>query len=210
MMKTQQQDVGEQLQAAVMQAALDEAMSNEVKSSLRLSNDQKRIGEGRPGPGRPKGGSNRVTKTIRDAVEAASQPGACHPEGLAGWLIERANGALGDRQIFAAMVSKAMPLQVQANVDGGIRLELGWLGGRSIGTTAAQPAEVITQVVDLERDSAGKYRMIDQKAAPAGGADGGGGQAAVGAGHGAAAAEPGAARPSSPAEQRGLGGAQGE
>jgi hypothetical protein len=169
MMQTQQPDLGEQLQSALAQPALDQVVSDEDKSSLRLTNEEKRIGEGRAGPGRPKGSSNRVTKTIRDAVEAASQPGACHPEGLAGWLIERAHGALGDRQIFAAMVSKAMPLQVQANVDGGIRLELGWLGGRGVGATAAQIPEARTQVLDLERDSAGGYRIKDPKPAGEGG-----------------------------------------
>lgn len=120
-----------------------------------------RTPDGRELPaGRPKGTPNRVTRTIREAVEMAAKD--CHPKGLAGWLVERAQGSLGDRQIFAAMVNKAMPLQVQANVDGGIRLELGWLAGRQIGTTAAQIPTQPAQVLDLQRENDGTYRIIDQ------------------------------------------------
>jgi len=125
-----------------------------------------------PTTGRIKGTPNKVTRTIREAVERAARD--CHPQGLAGWLVERAKGSIGDRQIFAAMVNKAMPLQVQAQVGGGIRLELGWLGGRQIGTPAAQLAQQQPQALDLQRDSDGTYRIIDQhphadevKAAPA-------------------------------------------
>lgn len=161
MTETQQQGIGEQMKAAVMQAALD---GEEDSSGVALANTEKRsfVKGGAPGPGRPKGSQNKTLRTIREAVEAASQPGACHDGGLAGWLIDRARGGLGDRQIFAQMVSKAMPLQVQANVDGGIRLELSWLGSRQIGTTQTQTLEQVTQVVDLERDSKGKYRIADQ------------------------------------------------
>lgn len=127
-----------------------------------------RLGKGGvPVPGgRPKGTPNRVTRTIREAVELAARD--CHPKGLAGWLVERAQGSLGDRQIFAAMVNKAMPLQVQANVDGGIRLELGWLAGRQIGTPAAQTAQQAPQALDLQRDQDGTYRIIDQHLGAAG------------------------------------------
>ena len=113
-----------------------------------------------PHVGRPKGTPNKVTRTIREAVEMAARD--CHPKGLAGWLVERAQGSLGDRQIFAAMVNKAMPLQVQANVDGGIRLELGWLAGRQVGTVAAQIPAQPAQVLDLQRENDGTYRIIDQ------------------------------------------------
>lgn len=116
--------------------------------------------------GRQKGTPNRVTRTIREAVEMAARD--CHPKGLAGWLVERAQGSLGDRQIFAAMVNKAMPLQVQANVDGGIRLELGWLAGRQIGTPAAQVQQQAPQALDLQRDQDGTYRIIDQHLGVAG------------------------------------------
>jgi len=109
--------------------------------------------------GRPKGTPNKVTRTIREAVEMAAKD--CHPKGLAGWLVERAQGSLGDRQIFAAMVNKAMPLQVNTNVDGGIRLELGWLSQRQVGTPAAQIEQQPAQVLDLQRENDGTYRIID-------------------------------------------------
>jgi hypothetical protein len=115
---------------------------------------------GAPVPmGRQKGQPNRVTRTIREAVEMAAKD--CHPKGLAGWLVERAQGSLGDRQIFAAMVNKAMPLQVNTNVDGGIRLELGWLSARQVGTPAAQIEQQPAQVLDLQRENDGTYRIID-------------------------------------------------
>jgi hypothetical protein len=120
-----------------------------------------RTPDGRELPvGRPKGTQNKVTRTIREAVEKAARD--CHPQGLAGWLVERAQGSIGDRQIFAAMVNKAMPLQVHANVDGGIKLELSWIGSRSIGTNAAQIQQQPTQVLDLQPESDGTYRIIDQ------------------------------------------------
>lgn len=112
-------------------------------------------------PGRPKGVQNRVTRTIREAVEKAARD--CHPQGLAGWLVERAQGSIGDRQIFAAMVNKAMPLQVQANVQGGVKLELSWLSARTVGANAAQMLEPQTQVLDLEQEPGGSYRIKDQQ-----------------------------------------------
>jgi hypothetical protein len=120
-----------------------------------------RTPDGRELPaGRAKGVPNKVTRTIREAVEMAAKD--CHPKGLAGWLVERAQGSLGDRQIFAAMVNKAMPLQVNTNVDGGIRLELGWLSARQVGTPAAQIEQQTAQVLDLQRENDGTYRIIDQ------------------------------------------------
>ena len=119
-----------------------------------------RTPDGRELPaGRAKGVPNKVTRTIREAVEMAARD--CHPKGLAGWLVERAQGSLGDRQIFAAMVNKAMPLQVHANVDGGIKLELGWLSARQVGTPAAQIQQQPAQVLDLQRENDGTYRIID-------------------------------------------------
>ena len=107
--------------------------------------------------------SQNVEKAARD----------CHADGLAGWLVERAQGSLGDRQIFAQMVNKAMPLQVQAQVGGGVQIQLSWLGQRQIGTTVAQQTEQRTQVLDLQAESDGTYRIIDPVTPPAGG----GGQA---------------------------------
>ena len=170
MMETKQQgDIGQQLQQAVLRAAIDTEDSYSGAPKVR----NKREGavsplSGAPVPaGRQKGTPNRVTRTIREAVEMAAK--GCHKDGLAGWLIERAQGSLGDRQIFAQMVNKAMPLQVQAQVGGGVQIQLSWLGQRQIGTTVAQELEQRTQVLDLQAESDGTYRIIDP-AAPAAGA----------------------------------------
>jgi len=119
--------------------------------------------------GRPKGTKNKVTKTIREAVEKAAT--LCHPGGLAGWMIDRANGGIQDRQIFAGLVAKVIPLQVQAHVDGGIKLELSWLGTRSVGATQAQVADKRAQVIEMQADSDGVLRIKDphQSAVPAAG-----------------------------------------
>ena len=122
-----------------------------------------RTPDGRELPaGRPKGVPNRVTRTIREAVELASQPGACHPRGLAGWLIERAKGSIGDRQIFAAMVSKAMPLQVNQQISGGIAIQLGWLQQRGIGAVATQSAERVPQVIEQQGKAATAQMIANQ------------------------------------------------
>lgn len=159
MTDTQQTDMGEQLQKAVLQAALD---AGDSSSTNNKELDENRSHLFKPGnvanpAGRPKGAVNKTTRTIREAVEKAAH--GCHPDGLAGWLIERAQGGVQDRQIFAQMVNKAMPLQVQANVDGGVKLELSWLSARAIGTTTAQIPEQRTQVIDLQQDSEGQYRI---------------------------------------------------
>ncbi len=96
--------------------------------------------------GRQKGKANALTISLRQAVEIAARD--CHAEGLAGWLIDRANGGIQDRQIFANMVGKVIPIQVNQDIQGGIVLQLGWLAGRQIGTSAAQPETIEAQVVE--------------------------------------------------------------
>ncbi|CAB4165925.1 hypothetical protein UFOVP840_3 [uncultured Caudovirales phage] len=107
--------------------------------------------------GKPKGTVSKVTRTIKDAIEMACAPGACHPEGLAGWLVERAQGGVQDRQIFAGLVAKALPAQLQASVQhGGVVVQLGWLQGRSVGrngTVTAQSALTDAQVIDVTEET---------------------------------------------------------
>jgi hypothetical protein len=103
-----------------------------------------RYGGGRlpVGTGRPKGSQNKVTKTIREAVELAARQVTDKEgrKGLAYWLLERANGGVQDRQIFAAMMAKALPLTINGNGAGGVTIQLGWLTGRDVGgTLTVQP-----------------------------------------------------------------------
>ncbi|CAB5223281.1 hypothetical protein UFOVP381_21 [uncultured Caudovirales phage] len=83
--------------------------------------------------GRPKGVPNKVSKSIREAVLDAVQPGMCHPEGLRGWLVDRAQGGIEDRKIFAAVVSRVIPVEITGEGGGPVKIDLGWLTGRKIG-----------------------------------------------------------------------------
>lgn len=88
----------------------------------------------KPGEGgRPKGVPNRVSKTIREAVLEAVQPGMCHPEGLKGWLVERALGGIEDRKIFAGVVSRVIPIEITGEGGGPVKIDLGWLTSRKVG-----------------------------------------------------------------------------
>ena len=102
------------------------------------------------GKGRPKGTQNKVTRTIREAIEIACRDvtDSQGRKGLAAWLLERANGSVADRQIFAAMVSKALPLQVQAGGQGGITINLGWLAGRGIVDVTPSPQPAPKPLID--------------------------------------------------------------
>jgi len=115
---------------------------------------------GAPVPaGRPKGIPNKSTRTIREALELACQPGQCHPEGLAGWLVARATGGIEDRKIFAGMVARIVPAQIHAQVSGGITVSLPWLEGRKVvrsvpptSQSDATDAQVIDVIVEKGQD----------------------------------------------------------
>lgn len=120
---------------------------------------------GAPVPaGRPKGVPNKATRTIKEAIELACQPGQCHPKGLAGWLVERAQGNVQDRQIFATFVAKAIPAQLQTKVEGGIVVALPWLQGRNIGqrVPSTSHSDVIdAQVIDAQGQLTEDLRVDD-------------------------------------------------
>lgn len=172
-----------QTQLADSLAGLQDAMTNAIWASAEVNQEpvrassteqEKRAGNektgavspltGAPTPGgRPKGVKNRLTNLREAVLEAFDTVGG--PE----YLVRLANGTQSDRAAFVGLVSKVLPTQINANVEGGIQVQLSWLGQRNIGTTTAQPVEQVTQVVDLERDSAGKYRIKDPIYTPAGG-----------------------------------------
>jgi hypothetical protein len=109
---------------------MQEAVSTGERVDKRKSNPNLfKPGEG----GRPKGVPNKVTRTIRQAVMESIEPGNCHPEGLAGWLIERARGGIEDRKIYAAVVSRVIPIEITGEGGGPVKIDLGWLTGRKIG-----------------------------------------------------------------------------
>jgi len=125
-----------------------------------------RPGTGVPGPGRPKGSQDRITRTIKDAIEIAAKE--CHPQGLAGWLLERAQGGVEDRKIFAGMVAKVIPAQLQASVQGGIVVQLPWLQGRNVGghvPSTSHSQAVDAQVIDIAVEKGGNLRVADPRPA---------------------------------------------
>lgn len=120
--------------------------------------------KGNPGgPGRKPGETVGITRTLREAVELAARD--CHPQGLAGWLVERAQGGVQDRQIFANMVGKVIPIQVNQAVSGGVSISLNWLGSRNIGTITAQPKVIDAQTIDLIEHSDERRWITDANSA---------------------------------------------
>lgn len=162
--QTQTRDVGEQLRQAVLQQALDAGcassgaddpvVSKKAKTEGKPAAVSPRNGAALPaGKGRPPGVRNKLTN-LRDAVlEAFDRVGG------ADYLVRLAEGTQSDRAAFVSLMNKVLPTQINQQVDGGIKLELSWLGGRNIGTTTAQIPEQRTQVLDLERDNNGQYRI---------------------------------------------------
>ena len=204
---TQQIDPTAGLQRAMNQAVLNSAMD----ATLRQQNDSGSSAEaasappappappravspltGAPTPaGRPRGVKNKLTN-LRDAVlEAFDKVGGVD------YLVRLANGTQSDRAAFTSLMNKVLPTQINQQVDGGIRLELSWLGSRSIGTTTAQPAVQTLQVIDVERENDGSYRIKDPHTPPMGGdapaAAGGDGQPGAGGGTQTAQNGPGGA-----------------
>ena len=116
--------------------------------------------KGNPGgPGRKPGETVGITRTLREAVELAARD--CHPQGPAGWLVDRAQGGVQDRQIFANMVGKVIPIQVNQAVSGGVSINLNWLGQRNIGTITAQPKVIDAQTIDLIEHSEQRHWITD-------------------------------------------------
>jgi len=122
---------------------------------------------GQPVPeGRRKGVPNTVTRTIREAIELSCKPGACHPQGLAGWLVDRATGGVEDRKIFAGLVGRVIPAQLQASIDGSVVVQLPWLTHRNIkprGTFTSQTDVTDAQVIDIVIEKDGDLRVSNPR-----------------------------------------------
>lgn len=164
---------GEKLKQAILDAGLqglDVQIPTFVPTNQEVSKNAGKtpegVGSGAPGPGRPRGVRNKLTDLRTAVLEAFETVGG------AAYLVKLAEGTQSDRAAFVSLMNKVLPTQVNQQVEGGVRLELSWLGGRNIGTTAAQIPEQRTQVLDLERDSEGGYRIKDPAAPPAGVAEG--------------------------------------
>ena len=166
----------EQLQQATLQAAFAAAEKGEVPTfadalavadqEVSKNQGKTRVGDGSAGPGRPRGVRNQLTNLREAVLEAFDEVGGAQ------YLARLAQGTSSDRAAFVGLVSKVLPTQINANVEGGIQVQLSWLGQRNIGATTTQNLEHVTQVVDLQRDEGGKYRIIDptpEPTAPAGG-----------------------------------------
>lgn len=75
---------------------------------------------GKPGPGRPKGSVNKTTAMLKDALlQAAENAGG--PGGMVGYLTLQASENPGP---FLSLLGKVLPMQVNADVTGGVTVEL--------------------------------------------------------------------------------------
>jgi len=185
--QTTQIDIAHALNQAVLQAARPGDETSSVSNEKRSENEKKggiSPKSGAPTPaGRPAGVRNKLTNLREAVLEAFDTVGGAQ------YLVKLAQGSQSDRAAFVSLVSKVLPTQINANVEGGIQVQLSWLGSRNIGTTASQIAEPVTQVIDLQRDEGGKYRIKDptphaESGGQAPAADGqAGGQGAEGASH---------------------------
>lgn len=179
-------DLAQVMATAEMQQRMDEAEERVRLEKLAAAQDAEKAKaepktEGKQGavsprngqpvpasPGRTPGVKNRLTNLREAVLEAFDEVGG------PAYLARLAQGNSSDRAAFVGLVSKVLPTQINANVEGGIQVQLSWLGQRNIGATTTQIAEPVTQVIDLQKDEGGKYRIIDPIDTPA--------QSAAGAG----------------------------
>ena len=144
---------------------VEEMAKDHAEKASRPPKPPGRGGSVLPPGGRPVGTKNKTTRQIKDMVtQALERAGGVH------YLVKCAHDPK-TASAFLSLVGKIVPLQVNANVDGAIKLELSWLGGRSIGTTAAQIEDKTSEIVELQASPDGVLRIKDpvQQDAPSAG-----------------------------------------
>lgn len=151
--KIQTEDLATRLNDAVLRAAMPDpefqfpTLADAHNEQGEKNLEKTRVGDGSAGPGRPRNVKNRLTNLREAVLEAFEMVGGAQ------YLAKLAAGTSSDRAAFVGLVAKVLPTQINANVEGGIQVQLSWLGARNIGQT---------QVVDLEKQINGKYEIVDR------------------------------------------------
>jgi len=115
------------LESKKLGAEPPQGVSNSSKPSPASDPEPKNKG------GRPKGSLNRTTRIIKDAVlDSFDRLGRCE------YLVKMANGTASDRAAYMTLLGRVLPNVIEGDVDHKVRVELGWLSGRSIGQSDMQ------------------------------------------------------------------------
>lgn len=88
--------------------------------------------------GKPVGTQNRLTKTFKQAAEEAFTQYKNDSKGIKGgvqWLQSLMDGTASDRAAVLGLYGRLIPHQMVGKVDHAIKVQLSWLGGRTIGKT---------------------------------------------------------------------------
>lgn len=153
-------DSEKEAKKAMLYAGSGSEPEPESPADKRQNNGQNEAFKKHVGGGRPKGQPNRLTRTMKEAIEKAFDN-----VGGPAYLEKMANGTATDRQAFMALIGRLLPMQVNSNIDQRIRVELPWLAARGIGKVQAIEAEALQHV--------GKGRIIDAETPDGQGAAGG-------------------------------------
>ena len=97
--------------------------------------------------GRPKGVPNKITRNFKAAAEEAFEKG-----GGVAFLVKMMHGTASDRAAVLGLFGRLIPHQMIGQVDHKVKVELSWLGGRTIGKTS----------IDMQSPAGGTQCHIDQ------------------------------------------------
>jgi hypothetical protein len=146
-------------------------MGTDPESCVQDSRPRSPI-NGQPLPvGRQKGQVNKLTKTFKAAAEAAFEKG-----GGVDWLVKMMNGTASDRAAVLGLFGRLIPHQLVGQVDHKVKVELSWLGGRSIGKVIDMQSPAPDQkaiehqdVTDLMPNQTVDMRLPRDSSTPVGG-----------------------------------------